>query len=176
MKWKLLTPSQWYIFSCSNRTCETKLLSSHAYPLPPPPLLATSLPSFLPPPALLRSCAWPWLSATFPCRRMTWPPTSVWPSTSWCLCWRRTGRTSARCTSRAPWAPVSVCIREGKDVSSSFSRPGNSRVRRAPFPNSFSPRLRSNCLWFVRILVGATISFKMSLSRLQRFLNIFSMR
>ena len=38
--------------------------------------------------------AWPQTSCT---------PTSHCPSTSWCPCWRRTGRTSGRSTSKAPW-------------------------------------------------------------------------
>ena len=39
---------------------------------------------------------WPW-------PQMSCTPTSHCPSTSWCPCWRRTGRTSGHSTSKAPW-------------------------------------------------------------------------
>lgn len=43
---------------------------------------------------------WRWL-------RRSWSTTSTWQLTSWCPCWRRTGRMCGRSTSRAPWGSPS---------------------------------------------------------------------
>ena len=55
-----------------------------------------------------RCCVWALPSDTSAWLQRSWPATSCCPSTSSSRCWRRTGRTCVRSTSRARWAPSSA--------------------------------------------------------------------
>lgn len=64
-----------------------------------------------------RCSVWLWLLDMWRWQKMSLCTTSTWLSISWCLYWRRTGRTCARSTSRALWANPNVSIRlSNKDM------------------------------------------------------------
>jgi len=61
---------------------------------------------------LFRFCVWLWELVMSGWLRKSWSTTFTWLWTSWCLYWRRTGRTSELSTSRAPWESHSASIRD----------------------------------------------------------------